>query len=216
MRVLELFSGTGSIGKCCDALGYECISLDIDDRADIVCDILVWDYKTYPKDHFDIVWASPPCESFSRLQKSSLGKVKKKDGKIKTMDDIEDNIKKYGDPLVLKTIEIIEYFSPELWFIENPQTGFLKEREYMKDFLFYDVDYCLFCDWGYRKRTRIWTNKKDYYNRMCGVVHGELCGNRVGQRHVVTIGKEIGDRPYLTLDEKHRIPPDLIYSLFLE
>ncbi len=61
-----------------------------------------------------------------------------------------------------------------------------------------------------------WTNKKDYYNRMCGVIHGELCGNRVGQRHVVTIGNEIGDRPYLTLDEKHRVPPDLIYSLFLE
>ncbi len=215
MRVLELFSGTRSVGKCCDALGYECISLDIDDRADIVCDIMIWDYKTYPKDHFDIVWASPPCESFSRLQRSSLGKIKKKDGKIKTYDDIENNMKKYGDPIVLKTIEIIQYFSPELWFLENPQSGFLKDRKYMKDFLFYDVDYCLFCDWGYRKRTRIWTNKKDYCNRMCGVKHGALCGNRVGQRHVVTIGKEIGDRPYLTLDEKHRVPPDLIYSLFL-
>ena len=68
MRLLELFSGTRSVGKCCDALGWESISLDINDTADIKCDILKWDYKIYPKDEFDIIWASPPCASFSRLQ----------------------------------------------------------------------------------------------------------------------------------------------------
>ena len=54
MKVLELFSGTRSVGKCCDALGWECVSLDINDNCDIKCDILEWDYKIYDKDEFDI------------------------------------------------------------------------------------------------------------------------------------------------------------------
>jgi hypothetical protein len=32
----------------------------------------------------------------------------------------------------------------------------------MKDIPFYDVDYCMYSDWGYKKRTRIWTNKTDF------------------------------------------------------
>ena len=52
MNVLELFSGTGSIGKVCEKLGWNPISLDLDNRADIVCDIMDFDYKQYPKDYF--------------------------------------------------------------------------------------------------------------------------------------------------------------------
>ena len=44
-----------------------------------------------------------------------------------------------------------------LWFIENPQTGRMKD--YITDRPYYDVDYCRYCDWGVRKRTRVWTNK---------------------------------------------------------
>ena len=31
-RVLELFSGTGSIGKCCKELGWESISVDLESK----------------------------------------------------------------------------------------------------------------------------------------------------------------------------------------
>jgi hypothetical protein len=44
MKLLELFSGTHSVGKVCKELGYEVISVDIDGRADINIDILEWDY----------------------------------------------------------------------------------------------------------------------------------------------------------------------------
>ena len=30
MNVLELFSGTGSVGKCCDKLGWNVISVDLE------------------------------------------------------------------------------------------------------------------------------------------------------------------------------------------
>ena len=42
MRLLELFSGTGSVGKVAKEFGYEIVSLDLK-QADINIDILQWD-----------------------------------------------------------------------------------------------------------------------------------------------------------------------------
>ena len=194
MNVLELFSGTGSVGKCCKALGYNVVSLDIDNRADIVSDILLWDYKKYPKDNFDIVWASPPCDEYSCMNYCRPDKV----------CDLES-----ADKLVLKTLEIIDYFNPEIWYIENPQTGLLKTRPFMKYKPFYDVDYCMY-NWYVRKRTRIWTNKKDWNNLMCD----KKCGKIVNNRHTSVAYLNITGMN--RVDLRHRIPSDLIYSLLLD
>ncbi len=48
MKVLELFSGTGSVGNACKEFGFEVISLDRDMEADIKTDILEWDYTMFP------------------------------------------------------------------------------------------------------------------------------------------------------------------------
>ena len=228
VKLLELFSGTHSVGKCCKELGWDVLSVDIDGRADINISILDWDYKTYKKDEFDIIWASPPCATFSHLQFSSLGRMRK--GKVFTKEQMELDMINIGDPLVLKALEIIDYFKPEYWFMENPQTGRLKNRPYMKDILFYDVDYCMYSDWGYRKRTRIWTNKKDWNALICD---GKgTCGNMIGSIHKTNLGNAdrlkraklkmeldgdvLGINQPTTLDHRYRIPPDLIYSLLLE
>ena len=214
MKCLELFSGTHSVGKCCKELGIDVLSIDIDGRADINISILDWNYKGYKNDEFDIIWASPPCSTFSSLQYSWVGRMR--DGKIFTHEDIDKNMKTKGDPLILKALEIINYFNPTLWFIENPATGRMKTRPFMKDIPFYIVDYCMYSDWGYRKRTIIWTNKKDWTPLKCDGkgACGNMIENTKSMRHKkdVCIDNSGSDK----MDMRYRIPPDLIYSLFLD
>ena len=56
MRLLELFAGTGSVGKVAKALGWEVVSLDLK-HADINMDVLDWDFEVFDSGHFDFVWA---------------------------------------------------------------------------------------------------------------------------------------------------------------
>ena len=44
MKLLELFSGTGSVGTVAKDMGWTVVSLDLK-GADINCDILQWKYK---------------------------------------------------------------------------------------------------------------------------------------------------------------------------
>jgi site-specific DNA-cytosine methylase len=175
MNVLELFSGTKSVGKVCDELGWKSVSVDLILPATHKIDIMDFDYKQYKKDEFDIIWASPPCTNYSHLKNCWYGR-KLKTGIVytKEQNEIDQN---EADKLVLKALEIINYFDCEYWFMENPQTGNLKNREIMKDIPFYDVDYCMYSDWGYKKRTRIWTNKDDFEPKLCDGTGA--CGNMI-------------------------------------
>ena len=199
MRVLELFSGTHSVGNVCKELGYEVVSLDIDGRADITVNILDWDYHTYPTKYFDIVWASPPCTEFSIMNQCN---------KRFKIPDIP-----YASSLVERALEIITYFNPERFFIENPQSGTLKDQPFMFELPFYDVDYCRY---GHpiRKRTRIWTNTKKFSPKKCGrnspcesLVVGE--GSR--SKHLNFSYMNIPGKN--RTDLRHSIPAPLIRSL---
>ena len=181
MKLLELFSGTGSVGKVARPLGYEVVSLDLK-NADINCDIMTWDYRQFKPGEFDIIWASPPCTSFSIMQRMHM-----------EAEAWEARIQREGLPILRRTQEIIDYFKPKLWFIENPQTGRMKE---FLDLPFYDVDYCMYSDWGYRKRTRVWTNKEGFHPLLCD----KTCGTHVSVK-------------ILSLNDRYRIPPNLIESL---
>ena len=45
MKLLEMFSGTGSVGKVAKEFGFHVVSLDLK-NADINCNILQWDYNS--------------------------------------------------------------------------------------------------------------------------------------------------------------------------
>ena len=66
LKLLELFSGTGSVGKPWREAGHEVTSVDIDGRADIVEDILQLSYCKLPVP--DVIWASPPCQMYARCR----------------------------------------------------------------------------------------------------------------------------------------------------
>ena len=50
----------------------------------------------------------------------------------------------------------------------------------------YDVNYCKYTDWGYRKRTRIWTNLKGFEPKVCK----QDCNSMDGNRHKLNIGHQ--------------------------
>ena len=108
MRLLELFSGTKSVGKVCQELGYEVTSLDRDLDADIKCDILDWDYTIYPIGYFDVVWASPPCDCFSSVKNTWIGRHGY------TRESIQNDIDNIGLPILRRAEEIIEYLNQNI------------------------------------------------------------------------------------------------------
>jgi len=184
MKVLELFSGTGSIGKIAKARGYEVVSLDLILPADIKADIMTWDYKNeFPVGEFDIITASPVCLWWSKLRTSWIGrKLKAHPGVIVTQELLNQDIDTYGKPMVRKVLEIINYFKPKYYWIENPQTG--KMKEFLVNLPHYDVDYCKYADWGYQKRTRIWTNITNFTPKTCR----KDCNSIVNGKHRKVLG----------------------------
>jgi hypothetical protein len=228
MRLLELFSGTHSVGKVAKSEGYEVVSLDLILPADIKADIMTWNYKVYPPGYFNLITASPVCLWWSKLRNSWVGR--KMHGKICTKESLKNDIDKFGKPMVDKVFEIIDYFKPKYWWVENPQSG------KMKDYInkpYYDVDYCMYSEWGYKKRTRFWTNIKGFTPKTCD----KKCKNIVGGRHkkvlgngyVLVNGKSIlantkelrkkykGAKCSSSTNklDRYRIPPQLIKELLL-
>ncbi len=209
MKVLELFSGTHSIGIECDKRGWDVISLDrdLDENAKfcnyksknhIMADIMTWDYKTFKPGEFDIVTASPVCLWWSNLRSSWLGRKCKKihPTDVITKQHLEDDIENFGKPMVDKVREIIDYLKPKYYWIENPQSS--KMKNYITDLPFYDVDYCKYSDWGYKKKTRIWTNIEGFEPKKCK----NDCENMItiGTRKVHRINLASND--YIVVDGK--------------
>jgi site-specific DNA-cytosine methylase len=197
MRVLELFSGTGSVGNVCRRLGCEVTSLDRDMPADIRMDILDWNYASLPPNSFDVIWASPPCTEYS---------VAKTVG-VRKLDE--------ANAIVKRTIEIIQYFNPTYWMMENPQTGLLKHQSVVADLPYNDLDYCKY-GMPYRKRTRLWNNIEAWIPRpLCKKDCGHMVGNvheqsaqQSPQIHLASVR-----RRYLTR-ELYKVPEPLLDELF--
>ena len=142
MRLLNLFSGTGSVSKPWRK-EHEVWDVDIDPRfgPETCEDILQWDYKQLPWIP-DAIWASPPCTEYARCRTRGPPR----------------NFK-LADSLVAKALEIIHYFEQKnpalLWFLENGDSTLLWGREVAKKLSNYVVlDYCQYGTL-YRKRTRI-------------------------------------------------------------
>ncbi len=179
IRVLELFSGTHSIGKVCKKHGFKVYSLDkdLDDKCPfgskyksykhMKIDIFDFKYEKMPVGYFDIITASPVCLWWSNLRNTWIGRKLKGMTRNLTMEDIKADIDKYGKPMVDRVLDIIKHFKPKYWWIENPATG--KMRHYLDDKCphKYVFSYCKYSDWGYQKNTACWTNIEGFKPLKC-------------------------------------------------
>ena len=203
MKVLEIFSGTGSVKKICDIYGWDCVSIDITDKlghVDYKEDILKFDYKAeFEVGQFDFIWASPPCASFSSMLY------------IHKHIDIEKRMKDIGLPLLNKTREIIDYLKPKYYCIENPKTGRMKR--FITDLPYYDVCYCRY-GYSYKKPTRIWTNIPNFNALYCnhkGKHANAISHTRKTPHDQFTINT---NTIKFTLAQKYSIPSQLIIGIF--
>ena len=111
-----------------------------------------------------------------------------------------------ADRVVVGTLEIIDYFQPRLYFIENPWTGRLKTRPCMLDQPSpYVVDYCRY-GLPYRKRTAIWSNCRFFMPKLCD----RNCGGFSDGRH----GLWAQRGSCFTQEDLYRIPRDLVIDIF--
>ena len=193
LRALDIYSGTGSVAKAFRRAGHEVDSLDLDPRfAPTYCtNVLTWDYKALPRGHYDAIWASCPCEQYSIARSNA-----------RVPRDLA-----LADELVTRTLEIIEWFQPRAWFLENPAGSLLWRRFQFPRVV--QTSYCAY-SFQYRKNTRVATNLRDFLLRdPCG--GAGVCAQMRGTRHLAHAQKGGGGvtNAYFSRDELHRIPGEL-------
>ena len=172
MNVLELFSGSRSIGKEAEKRGHKVFSSDFVDfpNTDYVCDIMKFDVNKIPF-KVDMLWASPPCESFSV---ASIGHHWEKGHEF--MPKTNNAVK--GINILMRTMKIIDMMlnrNPNMiWYVENPR-GKMRKSPHWND-VFHVRHTLTYCQYGddRMKPTDIWTNNTKWTPKpMCK--NGDSC-----------------------------------------
>ncbi len=161
-HLLELFSGTRSIGYAFRKRGWQVTSVDIDAKSlPTICldvmDLTVEDLLEYG--NVDLIWSSP-CTHYSCSRTTE------------TPRDLE------SDALVSKVLDLADQLCC-YYLLENPHSGLLKTRPAMHGINNVVLDYCRYG--AHRKRTTIiWTNT-DYIplRPLCN----KDCASSDGRRH---------------------------------
>lgn len=165
MNIIELFCGSGVIYKEFEKAGHNVFSIDIRKRKGI-CEpslrknIMQVILKDIPFKKVNVVWASPPCDVFSKASGSIHWD---KEGNPKTKKCLEHL------RILRKTLKLIERINPDYFFIENPD-GKMKYRKELVNFLIRNNGKTIklfYKNYGFGtlKPTTIFTNALDYFGK---------------------------------------------------
>jgi hypothetical protein len=210
---LELFAGSRSFGKAAEQEGHAVLSTDIKQWGGIhlVADILDIT-KQDLGDHFDFIWASPDCTTYSIAACSTHRFYKDGWPQPKTQKAV------IADMVIEKMFEIISWYPQAKFFIENPQ-GLLKKMPIMqpnnnpllRNIIMHRVTYCQYetdkpASERRRKPTNIWTNH-EVWNPRTPCENGDLCHASAPR------GSKTGTQGLKGAHERSKIPHDLCLEI---
>ena len=210
MKVLELFAGSCSFSNVAKEYGHETFTVDngLDlltdghyEKINVVIDILdfnIDDILFSP----DIIWASPPCTTFSIASCSTHWTAPDEQGiRIPKTKDAE-----IGLLLLEKTIWIMNELQPKYYVIENPR-GLMRKMSAVEHLTRHTVTYCQYGDTR-MKPTDIWTNCEFQERPMCSP------GNRECHHEPAPRGSQTGTQGLSNDYERSKIPSELFEDIF--
>ena len=166
MKLLELFSGQGSISATFKENGFEAYRVDWSDKveAELHADIMTLTVEQIidlcggvP----DVVWASPQCTTYSIA--THIHRTKKEGLEPKTESAAYDDLVNVA---MWKLIDALLFAGTRYYFVENPR-GRMRRMKFIQDRPRFTVSYCSYGrkanargyeNFYINKPTDIWTN----------------------------------------------------------
>tara|TARA_R110001583_G_scaffold31420_7_gene107476 strand:+ start:735 stop:1760 length:1026 start_codon:yes stop_codon:yes gene_type:complete len=228
LQTMELFSGTGSFSQVALKRGHKIKTFDLADHADELvegthtqCDVL--DRSVVYPDRVDMLWASPPCTTFSV---ASLGHHWGGGKKAYIPKTKECQI---GLDILERTVQLVAKIKPRKWYIENPRGVMRKvidalfDKHGITDYVRHTITYCKYRDskGQYEKRmkpTDVWTNDKEWIPReKCKNYRYDSEGNIIDKHchhESARRGAKTGTQGLKGARERSVIPSELFEEIF--